>query len=191
MDVKTLCLGLLSVREACGYDLKKTFETSFKHFFPAGYGSIYPALADLAANGLVECEEIPQVGKPDRKVYRITKAGETAFVDALNRTEPQHKLRSEFLAMIYFADLVDENRLVEVLDDRVRQLRETVRHIELQESENTEGRKTAGAAFVAGFGTVIAQAAAEYIESHRHMLTADEAQSANALLDDCKWVANG
>jgi len=190
MDVKTLCLGLLSVREACGYDLKKTFETSFKHFFPAGYGSIYPALADLAATGLVECEEIPQVGKPDRKVYRITPAGEKAFVDALNSTEPQHKLRSEFLAMIYFSDLVDETRLVEVLDDRVEQLRETVRHIENQENQNKEGSKSAGAAFVAGFGAVVAKAAAEYIESNRHMLTTEDAQSDNTLLDG-NWAANG
>ena len=191
MDVKTLCLGLLSVREACGYDLKKTFETSFKHFFPAGYGSIYPALADLAASGLVECEEIPQVGKPDRKVYRITAAGEKAFVDALNRTEPQHKLRSEFLAMMYFSDLVDENRLVEVLDDRIEQLRETVRHIESHAEQNTDGNKTAGAAFVAGFGAVIAKAAAEYIESNRHMLTEDDSQTNSAMLNDCNWAANG
>ena len=60
MDVKTLCLGMLSNKEACGYELKKTFESLFKHFFSAGYGSIYPALADLAASGLVECREIPQ-----------------------------------------------------------------------------------------------------------------------------------
>jgi len=189
MDVKTLCLGLLSVREACGYDLKKTFETSFKHFFPAGYGSIYPALADLARSGLVECEEIPQVGKPDRKVYRITETGEKFFINALNQTEPQHKMRSEFLAMMWFADLVDDNRLDEVLDDRVEQLLETVRFMENQE---INGSKTAGAAFVAGFGAVVAKAAAEYIESHRHMLTANRSQPVNEdLLADCPFVANG
>ena len=189
MDVKTLCLGLLSVRPACGYDLKKTFGTSFKHFFPAGYGSIYPALADLAAKGLVNCEEIPQVGKPDRKVYSITEAGERAFIDALNRTEPQHKLRSEFLAMIYFADLMDDDRLAEVLDDHVEQLRETVRYIEHQE---IAGSKTAGASFVAGFGAVIAQAAAEYIESHRHMLTPTPgSEPKEDVLTNCKWAANG
>lgn len=185
MDVKTLCLGLLSVREACGYDLKKTFETSFKHFFPAGYGSIYPALADLAASGLVECEEIPQVGKPDRKVYRITPEGEKAFVDALNRTEPQHKLRSEFLAMIYFADLVDQHRLVEVLDDRIEQLRETIRYIENEAQQNGAENKSAGAEFVAGFGAVVARAAAEYIESNRHMLTTEAAD------ENRNWAANG
>ena len=36
MDVKTLCLGLLSLKEACGYDLKKDVESIFKHFFAAG-----------------------------------------------------------------------------------------------------------------------------------------------------------
>jgi len=170
MDVKTLCLGLLTVREACGYDLKKTFETSFKHFFPAGYGSIYPALADLAESGLVSCEEIPQVGKPDRKVYRITEAGEKAFIDALNRTDPQHKLRSEFLAMIYFADRIDDERLADLLDDRVAKLRETVKHIENFDTD-IPNSSSAGAHFVAGFGAVIAEAAAKYIETHRHLLT--------------------
>jgi len=168
MDVKTLCLGLLSVGEACGYDLKKTFETSFKHFFPAGYGSIYPALADLAAAGLVNCQEIPQVGKPDRKVYSITPAGEDAFIEALNRTEPQHKLRSEFLAMIYFSDRIDQSRLADLLDDRVEKLMETIQHIEKCKLSTND---SAGAEFVAGFGAVVAKAAAEYIESNRHLLT--------------------
>lgn len=174
MDVKTLCLGLLSVREACGYDLKKTFESSFKHFFPAGYGSIYPALADLANAGLVSCREIPQVGKPDRKVYRITSEGEKAFIEALNQTDPQHKLRSEFLAMIYFADRIDTARLADLLDDRVEKLRETVRHIQTSNKANGEG-SSPGADFVAGFGAVVAEAAARYIESNRHLLT--EAQN--------------
>jgi len=170
MDVKTLCLGLLTVNEACGYDLKKTFETSFKHFFPAGYGSIYPALADLAEAGLVNCREIPQVGKPDRKVYRITEAGEKAFIDSLNRTDPQHKLRSEFLAMIYFSDQIDDARLADLLDDRVQKLRETVEHIESTASMEN-GSHAAGASFVAGFGAVVAEAAAKYIELNRHLLT--------------------
>jgi DNA-binding PadR family transcriptional regulator len=170
MDVKTLCLGLLTVEEACGYDLKKTFESSFKHFFPAGYGSIYPALADLAEAGLVSCRQIPQVGKPDRKVYRITEAGEKAFIQALNRTDPQHKLRSEFLAMIYFADRIDNERLASLLDDRIEKLRETVKDIETLTAQ-TNGDSSPGASFVAGFGAVVAEAAARYIESNRHLLT--------------------
>jgi len=186
MDVKTLCLGLLTVHEACGYDLKKTFESSFKHFFPAGYGSIYPALADLAEAGLVSCTEIPQIGKPDRKVYRITEQGEQAFIEALNRTDPQHKLRSEFLAVMYFADRIDDDRLADLLDDRVQKLRETVRHIEETSLQGDESG-SAGASFVAGFGAVIAEAAARYIESNRHLLTGND----TVVHDDSPRVANG
>ena len=62
MDVKTVCLGILTEGPASGYDLKKEFESTFGHFFAAGYGSIYPALSSLAEQGLVSCEEIAQDG---------------------------------------------------------------------------------------------------------------------------------
>lgn len=165
MDVKTLCLGLLSFQPASGYDLKKEFESLFKHFFPAGYGSIYPALADLTALGYLDREEIPQAGKPDRKVYAITAAGRRAFARCLRDAEPQHKLRSEFLATVYFADMMDAERLTELLNQRVAELHATVSHIE----EITTSRDTslaAGARFVAGFGAAVAKAAAEYIDEH-------------------------
>ena len=83
MDVKTVCLGMLTDGSASGYDLKKHFESTFGHFFAAGFGSIYPALSSLADNGLVTCEHIPQDGKPDRKAYEITAAGKTFLLEAL------------------------------------------------------------------------------------------------------------
>jgi PadR family transcriptional regulator AphA len=187
MDIKTLCLGLLSINEACGYDLKKEFESIFKHFYSAGYGSIYPALADLAENGLVSCREIPQDGKPDRKTYSITEAGRAAFANALQNTNPQHKMRSEFLAMLYFADLMETDRLSALLDDRIKELRDAVVHINRIEKEwGTD--TSAGARFVAGFGSAVAEAAADYIESNREMLFNKEVKAKNQrnLSDDRK-----
>lgn len=66
MDVETVCLGMLTDGAASGYELKKQFESTFGHFFAAGYGSIDPALSSLAGQGLVTCEHIAQDGKPDR-----------------------------------------------------------------------------------------------------------------------------
>ena len=175
MDVKTLCLGLLSRQAACGYELKKEFESLFKHFFPAGYGSIYPALADLAAAGLVDCEQVPQDGKPDRKVYRITDAGRRAFAHALNDAQPHHKLRSEFLATLYFAELLRPEKLEQLLRDRVTDLQKTLAHIE-QIRHAWQPNPPAGAEFVAGFGAALAQAAADYIENHGDDLLADTAR---------------
>ena len=169
MDVKTLCLGLLSLDEACGYDLKKNFESLFKHFFAAGYGSIYPALADLSEAGLVDCREIPQNGRPIRKVYEITEAGRKHFRNTLDKETPSHKLRSDFLVMMYFADQLDANRLQLLLDDRISEFHDATAHIEhITAPRSTE--TPAGVRFVAGFGKAVAQAAASYIEENRHML---------------------
>jgi PadR family transcriptional regulator AphA len=169
MDVKTFCLGLLCFREACGYDLKKEFENHFRHFYTAGCGSIYPALASLADEGLVNCREVPQQGKPDRKVYRITEQGRANFAKALGDAKPQHKLRSEFLAMIYFADLMEPEHLQSILTERLVELRKAVSHIEeIEQKRGTDA--PAGARFVAGFGAAVAKTAAEYIESNQGLL---------------------
>ncbi|MDP6414034.1 MAG: PadR family transcriptional regulator [Gammaproteobacteria bacterium] len=174
MDVKTLCLGLLSLNEACGYDLKKNFESQFKHFFTAGYGSIYPALTDLATAGLVSCREVPQNGRPARKVYEITETGRAHFQDALDGVHPTHKLRSDFLVTMYFADQIDKDKLQRLLDNRIREFHDATAHIE-RAAEPQSTHNPAGARFVAGFGKAIALAAANYIEENRHMLESSPA----------------
>ncbi len=169
MDIKTLCLGLLSLNEACGYDLKKKFESLFKHFFAAGYGSIYPALADLAEAGLVDCREVPQNGRPARKVYSITESGRKHFQDALNSANPTHKLRSDFLVMMYFADQLDNDRLQLLLNSRVSAFGGVTAHIK-NITDSWPSDSPAGARFVAGFGEAMAKAATQYIEENRHIL---------------------
>lgn len=179
MDVRTLCLGLLCYGEACGYDLKKRFETDLRHFYTAGFGSIYPALAELADAGLVNCRAFPQEGKPDRKVYRITEAGRQEFLRVLRTANPQHKLRSEFLATVYFAELIEPERLRSLLDERLQQLREAVAQAEALTNER-EPDAGPGARFVAGFGAAVAKAAAEYINANRHLLDRAQRRSRRA-----------
>lgn len=64
MDVKTLCLGVLSTGDANGYGLKKYVEEAFSYYHVAGFGSLYPALADLTYHGDVRCRELEQVKCP-------------------------------------------------------------------------------------------------------------------------------
>jgi DNA-binding PadR family transcriptional regulator len=169
MDVKTVCLGMLTDGEASGYDLKKYFECSFGHFFPAGYGSIYPALATLARNGLVEFEEILQDGKPDRKVYSITAKGREELMRGLSNTNPSHKVRSEFLATLWFANLLSDMQINSILDNKLAELDKNCALID--EFMNIEsGTPGNGAKFVAGFGKHMMRAIGQYIEENRHML---------------------
>ena len=172
MDVKTLCLGLLTFGAASGYDLKKRFEESFSFFFSAGYGSIYPALAYLSDTGLVTCEEVAQDGRPDRKVYRITEAGREHFEAALKKDCPAHKMRSEFLAMLFFAHLMPGDHLNDLLDHQAQEMETLLVHLKTLRQRGCD-REGPGVAFVCGFGESIAKAALDYISQHRAGLSAD------------------
>ena len=172
MDVKTVCLGMLTDGEASGYDLKKHFESSFGHFFAAGYGSIYPALASLAEKGLVSCKCIPQDGKPDRKAYRITEEGRTKLLSELDTPNPSHKVRSEFLATMCFSHLMTPTQVAAVLKNRVAEIEEYEKLFD--EFEHTCMRETPnGMHFTVGIGRAVMTAMKKYIEEHGHMLLDD------------------
>jgi PadR family transcriptional regulator AphA len=169
MDVKTVCLGMLTDGEASGYDLKKEFESSFSHFFAAGYGSIYPALNALARDGLVECRHIPQDGKPDRKVYKITEAGREQFLAALENPCPSHKVRSEFLATMCFSHLMSREQIETVLQNRIKEAADYLQLFKQFETDRLE-EWPPGARFVLGFGQTMMETMRTYIEENGSML---------------------
>jgi len=178
MDVKTVCLGMLTDGAASGYDLKKQFESSFAHFFAAGYGSIYPALSSLADKGLVSCERIPQEGKPDRKVYEITDDGKAFLLKALENPAPCHKVRSEFLATMCFAHLMPIEHVQTVLNSRVEECEYYANMISDIQTNHMDDWPP-GMRFVAGFGKAMTDAMKTYVEENRHLL-AEEKHSRSA-----------
>ena len=179
MDVKTVCLGMLTRGEASGYDLKKDFESSFAHFFAAGYGSIYPALAGLARQGLVDCREVPQDGKPDRKVYSITEAGMQHLLRELDNPAPSHKIRSEFLATMCFAHLLEPAKVRAVLDSRIEDVDRCLRMLDEIECSCDE-EWPAGVTFTLEFGRAMLRAQKEFVERNRHRVEGQSAPPARS-----------
>lgn len=170
---------MLTEGEASGYDLKKAFESSFGHCFAAGYGSIYPALAALAESGCVSCEEIPQEGKPDRKVYRITDTGWEALLTELGNPAPGHKVRSEFLAQMAFAHLMTPEQVQTVLDSRITDVEKNLQYID--DFENSCDRDwPAGIRFTLGFGRAMLKTMKQYVEDNRHMFNDSETETREA-----------
>lgn len=119
MDIKTLCLGILTEGEASGYDIKKYFEEVFRYFYVGGFGSIYPALTALARDGLVTCREETQENRPDRKMYALNRSGRDVFLKSLAATPPRHRIRSEFYVLLHFAHLLPPERLDAIIDERI------------------------------------------------------------------------
>lgn len=174
MDVKTLCLGVLTFGDASGYDIKKHFERTFSHFFVAGYGSIYPALAELANAGLVTCQKVAQEGRPDRKVYSLTKDGRQAFLDELAATAPLHKVRSEFLTLMFFAHLLPPERLNAVLEERLADINHSIAMIEQCPAQQNQDipQDAAGMHFCSSFGKAMLLQARDCIGAYRARLQA-------------------
>lgn len=167
MDVRTLCLGVLTLGDKTGYEIKKHFERAFSHFFVAGFGSIYPALSDLARDGLVTVTDVAQSKRPDKKVYSITGKGRALLMDALLSTPARHKVRSEFVVLLYFAHLLPPDRLAAVLDERTRDIAELLERIDLFERHEPPSPSRA---IVAGLGRAALTAQLDYIRANRDRL---------------------
>ena len=167
MDVKTLCLGVLTFGDMTGYDIKKHFEEAFSHFFPAGFGSIYPALAELTRDGLATCQDVAQDKRPDKKVYRVTDEGRRLLREALLKTPPRHRVRSEFVVLLYFAHLLPPEHLAAILNQRTADMEALLAL--LREAEQTECSLPSHP-FVLGFGRVTLEAQLDYIKKHRASL---------------------
>ena len=177
MDVKTVCLGMLSDGKASGYDLKKSFESTFGHFFAAGYGSIYPALSTLAEQGLVNRECIAQDGKPDRKVYEITAAGREHLLRELEGANPCHKVRSEFLVTMWFAHLLPNEQIEKIFASRLEEVDRYIAMFDEIEANQIQDCSP-GMRFVVGFGRTMAEAKKKFIEENRHNLVCEPERQA-------------
>lgn len=176
MDVRTICLGILTRGDATGYEIKKLFDDDgYQHFVEASFGSIYPALNRLTEEGLVSVREEPQEKRPDRKVYSITPAGRTAFVASLLKPLPEDRHRSPFVFAMLFSDLLPSERVSAMLDAYIRQIEAK----SAQLSQQNDTPKTQGEAFVTGFGRAVYAAILEFLRTHRAEIeTSDKAEAA-------------
>ena len=164
MDVRTICLGLLTRGDATGYEIKKQFEEgSYRQFAEASFGSIYPALGRLTAEGLVLVREEAQDKRPDRKVYSITPAGRESFVGALLEPLKDDRHRSPFAFAMLFSDLLPENRTCALIEAYLADKEAALAQMNARKS----AAQTRGERFVNGLGKSIYAATIDYLRAHR------------------------
>ncbi|MBL28642.1 MAG: PadR family transcriptional regulator [Rhodospirillaceae bacterium] len=178
MDVKTLCLGVLFFGDATGYEIRKACsEGMISHLYEAGYGSIYPALAQLSGTGLVTCTEMAQDGRPDKKVYSLTEAGRQALIESLREPPAHDRIRSEFMFGLLFSQLLPNAEVGKRIDERIAWYRDG-----LERMRTCLGHDMApGAQFVTGYGIAVYEAAANYLETHRDTLIRTLSQSEDTV----------
>ncbi|UUX49184.1 PadR family transcriptional regulator [Nisaea acidiphila] len=165
MDVKTLCLAVLSQRDATGYEIRKQFaEGPFAHFQKASLGAIYPALTKAAEEGLVTVTAEAQDGRPDKKIYSLTSAGSAALLRACETAPGDDQYRSDLLFQIFFACLQHPERISRLIDKRIAEYEAQIANLTAKE-ETCAGQP--GMDFVRGLGCAIYSAAADYMRQNR------------------------
>ena len=129
-------LGLLTIESMSGYDLGQMIRESIGHFWNESYGQIYPNLKKLAAEGFVTSKVERQKGRPDRRIYSITKKGHERLAKWL-AVPPQPEIpRNELLLKLFFGTQVSADipigyleRMLETerrLLERFRQIHEAI-----------------------------------------------------------------
>lgn len=168
MNVRTLCLGILSAGEASGYEIKKAIEDGmFSHFIDASFGSIYPALTQLAGEGLVTVRAEEQTGKPDKKVYAITSAGRSALARSIAVLPAKDKYKSEFLFQMLLQQFLTPELMLAAVEKQLGDLNADLARIaECKCSEQPH----AGARFVADYGEAVLTAAVKCLNQKRSEL---------------------
>jgi len=167
MDIRTLCLGILALGDATGYEIKKMVaEGSFSFFSEASYGSIYPALTKLTQEGLIECRQESQNNRPDKKIYSLTEQGKAALETSLAKDPGPDKNRSEFLASLLFAEAVAPVRIEALVNDRIASHDKQISALSDMRAEE-EGTV---AQFVLDYGIAIQQAARHFLIENRRKI---------------------
>ena len=123
MSLEHAILGFLSSRQLTGYDLKKIFDTSVRHFWAADQSQIYRTLGRLARQGWAEMEVITQAERPDRKVYRITPTGRQELLNWLKSELPAEPPRSPEMIQVFFASHLADEQVLAMFERVAAQMR--------------------------------------------------------------------
>jgi DNA-binding PadR family transcriptional regulator len=128
--LRYIILGLLGARPMSGYDIKQAFDRAIASYWNAGNSQIYTTLKGLRDAKLVEAEVVEQKTRPDRKVYRLTAAGQEELDRWLQEEVPERFNKDHFLTKLFFCgETNDEVALKHLLEHRASLLKQ-LEHME-------------------------------------------------------------
>jgi DNA-binding PadR family transcriptional regulator len=109
-------LALLAQGPAHGYELKQALEQRFGAVLPPlNAGQIYTTLSRLQRDGLVDDDAVQQDGRPNKRVYRLTDAGQDELRGWVQDATPASRLKDDFfikLVLARAADIADPVELI-------------------------------------------------------------------------------
>ncbi|HEY9075888.1 MAG TPA: PadR family transcriptional regulator [Anaerolineaceae bacterium] len=124
MSLDHAILGFLNYHPLSGYDLKKMFDHSVRHFWSADQSQIYRTLMRLYKRGWVAVNVIEQTDRPDRKEYSITPAGRVELRTWLEKIIEHNPPRSPELIQVFFSAQRSNEQIITQLEQYIAELRQ-------------------------------------------------------------------
>lgn len=119
-------LGLLLESPMHGYELRKRLTGLLGAFRAFSYGSLYPTLRRMQADGLIDETSAPSGVKVrrGRRVYQLTDAGRERFTELVADTGPQNYTDDGFGVHLAFFSRTPAIARMRILEGRRRQVEE-------------------------------------------------------------------
>jgi DNA-binding PadR family transcriptional regulator len=123
VSLKLALLGLIALKPASGYDIKRIIDRSIYFVWNVTGPQIYNTLRTLRDEGLASGEAIAQKGRPDKQLHTITAKGMQALHEFANEPVRASITRDEVLLRIFFGNFADDEVVMRELGaylDRIR-----------------------------------------------------------------------
>ena len=136
-------LGLLSHGPRSGYDLRKDVESSVGYFWGPAKSQIYAVLPRLVESGYASVRKVAQDQRPDKSVYRLTRAGREALKRWIEETPaPPDPDRNPLLLKVFFGEVASQEVLVEHIRQRRLEAEALRTYLEEIEQDDLHARLT-------------------------------------------------
>jgi PadR family transcriptional regulator, regulatory protein AphA len=162
MSLRHALLGALAERPRTGYELLKHFEQSLAYAWPASHSQIYPELARLLDDGLIEQAA---TGPRGSKTYAVTDDGVAEVRHWLRETTPDRRVRSEATLRPFFLWLLEPDEAIQQLEAERAYWRGILDELEaIREEPVAENRKAKTFRIVLEGGLRTVSARLEWLE---------------------------
>lgn len=110
-----IILGMIFLMPSHGYQLKKNIRDTFGNpYFKINNNVLYPALAKMEKNGLIEGKEEPGKGI-NKKVYNITKKGQEHLLGLVAQPAKPGIDNFDFMVQAVFFDYISKEKRQEAI----------------------------------------------------------------------------
>jgi DNA-binding PadR family transcriptional regulator len=105
-------LALLAIEgERSAYDLTKLVAQAIAHVWSPARSGLYAVLPRLVKDGLAQRRTVAQSARPDKQLYRVTRAGRRALDEWFETVEPGS--RESFFLKVFVGGLTEPEVLLE------------------------------------------------------------------------------